>query len=54
MNIPAIISAAEIFNVDAIHPGYGFLAESPKFAEICVFKVRDGKIVKEEFFYDLG
>jgi acetyl-CoA carboxylase, biotin carboxylase subunit len=35
LNIPAIISAAEIFNVDAIHPGYGFLAESPYFAEIC-------------------
>jgi len=35
LNIPAIISAAEIFNVDAIHPGYGFLAESAKFAEIC-------------------
>ena len=35
LNIPAIISAAEIFNVDAIHPGYGFLAESSKFAEIC-------------------
>jgi acetyl-CoA carboxylase biotin carboxylase subunit len=35
LNIPAIISAAEIFNVDAIHPGYGFLAESSYFAEIC-------------------
>ena len=35
LNIPAIISAAEIFNVDAVHPGYGFLAESPQFAEIC-------------------
>ncbi|MBA2339426.1 MAG: acetyl-CoA carboxylase biotin carboxylase subunit [Pyrinomonadaceae bacterium] len=35
LNIPAIISAAEITNVDAIHPGYGFLAESPQFAEIC-------------------
>src|SRR5437016_6048732 len=35
LNIPAIISAAEIFNVDAIHPGYGFLAESAYFAEIC-------------------
>src|SRR5438128_6314295 len=34
LNIPAIISAAEIFNVDAIHPGYGFLAESSYFAEI--------------------
>src|SRR5438067_12226102 len=35
LNLPAIISAAEIFNVDAIHPGYGFLAESAYFAEIC-------------------
>jgi len=35
LNIPSIISTAEIFNVDAIHPGYGFLAESPYFAEIC-------------------
>ena len=35
LNIPAIISTAEIFNVDAIHPGYGFLAESAYFAEIC-------------------
>ncbi len=35
LNIPAIISAAEITNVDAIHPGYGFLAESSTFARIC-------------------
>ena len=35
LNIPAIISAAEITDVDAIHPGYGFLAENPHFAEIC-------------------
>ncbi|MFN2595704.1 MAG: acetyl-CoA carboxylase biotin carboxylase subunit, partial [Pyrinomonadaceae bacterium] len=35
LNITSIISAAEISNVDAIHPGYGFLAESPNFAEIC-------------------
>ncbi len=35
LNIPSIISTAEIFNVDAIHPGYGFLAESSYFAEIC-------------------
>lgn len=35
LNIPAVISAAEITNVDAIHPGYGFLAESASFAEIC-------------------
>ncbi len=35
LNIPAIISAAEITNVDAIHPGYGFLAESDTFATIC-------------------
>ncbi len=35
LNIPAIISAAEISDVEAIHPGYGFLAENSHFAEIC-------------------
>jgi len=35
LKIDAIISAAEIANVDAIHPGYGFLSENPKFAKIC-------------------
>ncbi|HOW58942.1 MAG TPA: acetyl-CoA carboxylase biotin carboxylase subunit [Candidatus Omnitrophota bacterium] len=35
LNIPALISAAEIADVEAIHPGYGFLAENPHFAEIC-------------------
>ncbi len=35
LNIPSIISAAEIANVDAIHPGYGYLAESAYFAEVC-------------------
>ena len=35
LNIPAIISAAEITDVEAIHPGYGFLSENPHFAEIC-------------------
>ncbi|HEX7175993.1 MAG TPA: acetyl-CoA carboxylase biotin carboxylase subunit [Pyrinomonadaceae bacterium] len=35
LNISAVIAAAEITNVDAIHPGYGFLAESAYFAEIC-------------------
>ena len=35
LNIPSIISAAEITNVDAIHPGYGYLAESSHFAEVC-------------------
>jgi acetyl-CoA carboxylase biotin carboxylase subunit len=35
LNIPAIISAAEIADVEAIHPGYGFLAENTHFAEIC-------------------
>src|SRR5881396_1553785 len=33
LNIPAIISAAEVTNAEAIHPGYGFLAENPDFAE---------------------
>src|SRR6266542_5785042 len=35
LNIPRIISAAEISDVQAIHPGYGFLAENDHFAEIC-------------------
>src|SRR5438874_5972170 len=35
LNIPRIISAAEIADVQAIHPGYGFLAENDHFAEIC-------------------
>ena len=35
LNIPSVIAAAEITDVDAIHPGYGFLAESEYFAEIC-------------------
>ncbi|MBU1006384.1 MAG: acetyl-CoA carboxylase biotin carboxylase subunit [Candidatus Omnitrophica bacterium] len=35
LNIPGIISAAEITDVDALHPGYGFLAENAHFAEIC-------------------
>ncbi len=35
LNVAAIISAAEITGAEAIHPGYGFLAENPKFAEVC-------------------
>src|SRR5260370_33695779 len=35
LNIPRIISAAEIANVQAIHPGYGFLSENAHFAEVC-------------------
>src|ERR671932_624977 len=40
LNIARIISAAEIADVQAIHPGYGFLSENPHFAEVC----RDCKI----------
>ncbi|MGE5454867.1 MAG: acetyl-CoA carboxylase biotin carboxylase subunit [Methylocystaceae bacterium] len=36
LNIPSIISAAQITGADAIHPGYGFLAENAYFAEMCV------------------
>lgn len=36
LNISAIISSAEITGADAIHPGYGFLAENPQFAEACL------------------
>jgi acetyl-CoA carboxylase biotin carboxylase subunit len=35
LNIPAIISAAEVTGVDGIHPGYGFLAENSQFSRIC-------------------
>jgi acetyl-CoA carboxylase biotin carboxylase subunit len=35
LNIPFIMAAAEITNADAIHPGYGFLAENARFAQIC-------------------
>src|SRR3984957_4974281 len=35
LNVPAIISAAEITGSDAIHPGYGFLSENAEFARIC-------------------
>jgi len=35
LNIPGVLSAAEIANVDAIHPGYGLLAENANFAEVC-------------------
>jgi acetyl-CoA carboxylase biotin carboxylase subunit len=35
LNIPSVISAAEVTNADAIHPGYGFLSESAYFAEVC-------------------
>ncbi|MCS7236062.1 MAG: acetyl-CoA carboxylase biotin carboxylase subunit [Armatimonadota bacterium] len=40
LNVPNILSTAELLGVDAIHPGYGFLSEDPRFAEIC----RDAKI----------
>ena len=36
MNIPALMSAAEVTDTEAIHPGYGFLAENADFAEICI------------------
>jgi acetyl-CoA carboxylase biotin carboxylase subunit len=35
LNVPMIISAAEVTNADAIHPGYGFLSENADFAEVC-------------------
>ena len=35
LNIPRIISSAEVTNADALHPGYGFLAENPEFADVC-------------------
>ena len=41
LNMRQILSAAELTNADAIHPGYGFLSENARFAEVC----RDNKIV---------
>ncbi|HSP20242.1 MAG TPA: biotin carboxylase N-terminal domain-containing protein, partial [Myxococcaceae bacterium] len=35
LNIPAVLSAAEITRADAIHPGYGFLSENADFADVC-------------------
>ena len=35
LNIPSILSACEITNSDAVHPGYGFLSENAQFAELC-------------------
>ena len=35
LNVPSILSACEIADVEAIHPGYGFLAENAEFADIC-------------------
>jgi len=43
LDIPSIISAAEITNADAIHPGYGFLSENAGFAEVC--EVSDLKFI---------
>jgi len=67
LNIPAIISAAEITNADAIHPGYGFLSENAKFAEIVEahgitfigptpehIKLMGDKITAKEAARDLG
>jgi acetyl-CoA carboxylase biotin carboxylase subunit len=36
LNVPAILSAAEVTGADAIHPGYGFLSENAGFAEVCI------------------
>jgi acetyl-CoA carboxylase, biotin carboxylase subunit len=52
LNVPRIIAAAEITNSDAIHPGYGFLAEDAEFAEICkesniIFIGPDSQIISE-------
>jgi acetyl-CoA carboxylase biotin carboxylase subunit len=51
LNVPAIISAAEVTGADAIHPGYGFLSESAYFAEVCeacriTFIGPDSRVIK--------
>jgi len=51
LSIPALISAAEVSGAEAIHPGYGFLAENPHFVEICeehglVFIGPDSEVMK--------
>jgi acetyl-CoA carboxylase, biotin carboxylase subunit len=51
LNVPAVISAAEITGADAIHPGYGFLSESASFAEVCAacqisFIGPDARVIK--------
>src|ERR1700693_6236428 len=40
LDIPSVISAAEITNADAVHPGYGFLSENADFAEVCETSAR--------------
>lgn len=54
LSIKNIISAAKITNADAIHPGYGFLSESPKFARVC--KLHDIKLIgpNEEHIKKMG
>src|SRR5258708_31556175 len=67
LNIPNIISAAMITNADAVHPGYGFLAENTSFAEICadarltfigpsaqVMALMGGKVAARETMKELG
>jgi len=51
LNIPALISAAEVTAAEAVHPGYGFLAENPHFVEVCeehgfVFIGPDSRVMK--------
>ena len=46
LNIPAIIAACEITGAEAIHPGYGFLSENARFADI-VIVLSDGRLVAQ-------
>ncbi len=67
LNIPNIIAAAEISGADAIHPGYGFLAENADFAEVCescgikfigpsskVISLMGDKIAARKVMYEVG
>src|SRR5207249_2528981 len=49
LNIPSVISAAELSGADAIHPGYGFLSESGYFAEVCEASHIKFQIMADEY-----
>ncbi len=54
LDIPAVISAAEITNADAVHPGYGFLSENADFAEVCETSGHDSSDPTPEVIRRMG